>query len=246
MADTGKRRAERVDQPHVARLDTLEGLRPKWQELSRRFPDDRDCLASFLVLEAAEVLEGVKPANLVNVANKRRQCGRNLYALWKTHGPALLRGSGLEARELVDRGNSVLLLLYRSDALRQLLARKSVAIILRKAGYREPADLENTLAELRSRLTGEGFPHEIGVFLGYPLKDVIGFMGWAQLPFTCQGPWKIFGDPGASLRLAELHRHSRCKVSLRLSASDCPRECLQLKSVGSGVGLLSGDSFYCH
>lgn len=50
--------------------------RPMWQELSRRFPHDRDCLASYLALETAEVLEGVKPANLVNVVNKRRSCGR--------------------------------------------------------------------------------------------------------------------------------------------------------------------------
>ncbi|WP_255396957.1 DUF3793 family protein [Geobacter sp. DSM 9736] len=58
-----------------------------------------------------------------------------------------------------------------------------------------PTNLEKTLSDLKSHLTGKSFPHEIGIFLGYSLKDVIGFMGWAPLPFTCQGPWKIFGDP---------------------------------------------------
>ncbi|WP_255396966.1 DUF3793 family protein [Geobacter sp. DSM 9736] len=86
-------------------------------------------------MEAAEVLEGAKPANLVNVVSRRRPCGRNLYELWKKHGSNILQQSGLEVGELVDRGDSVLLFLYRSDALRSLLALKSVGTILLKAGY---------------------------------------------------------------------------------------------------------------
>ena len=37
-------------------------------------------------------------------------------------------------------------------------------------------------------------------------------MGWAPLPFTCQGPWKIYGDPTVSLGLAEAFRQSRCRM----------------------------------
>src|SRR6266567_1348053 len=91
--------------------------RPGWQEFSGRYPHDRDCLASFLVLELAEVLQGAKPANLVCLANKRRSCGRNLYLLWKEHGAALLEQSGIKVRVLADRGSSVLLLLYSPQAL---------------------------------------------------------------------------------------------------------------------------------
>ncbi len=202
--------------------------RPMWQELSRRFPDDRDCLACYLALETAEVLEGVKPANLVNVVNKRRSCGRNIYALWKNQGSALLQHSGLEAIEFVDRGDSVLLFLYRRSELTALLARKSVAIILRKAGYTEPSSLDKTLAQLQARFSKGHFPHEIGVFLGYPLKDVIGVMGWAQLPFSSQGPWKIFGDPRESLSLAEIHRQCRSHKARQLNCCDDPLNCLKI------------------
>ena len=202
--------------------------RPMWLELSRRFPDDRDCLACYLALESAEVLEGVKPANLVNIVNKRRSCGRNLYMLWKNQGSALLQHSGLEAIEFVDRGVSVLLFLYRRSELAALLARKSVAIILRKAGYTEPDNLEKTLVQLQARFNKGNFPHEIGVFLGYPLKDVIGFMGWAQLPFSSQGPWKIFGDPRESLSLAETHRQCRSHKARQLNYCDDPLNCLKI------------------
>lgn len=205
----------------------LPGKRPGWQDFSGRYPLDRDCLASFLALELAEVLQGEKPANLVCLANKRRSCGRNLYLLWKEHGQALLEESGLKVRVLADRGSSLLLLLFCPLALGSLLEQKSVRVILGKAGYNQPCDQEKVLSELESRMTGEGFPHEIGVFLGYPLKDVVGFMGWARLSFTCQGPWKIFGDPAPSLRLAETHRECRCRISRQLASGRSPHECLR-------------------
>ena len=219
-------------------------MRPGWQDLSVRFPDDRDCLASFLALELAEVLRGAKPANLVCLANKRRACGRNLYLLWKEHGAELLEESGLRGKLLVDRGNSLLLLLYSQQALGSLLRQKATQVILSKTGYPDPSDLEGALCELKMRVAGEGFPHEIGVFLGYPLKDVVGFLGWAPLSFTCQGPWKIFGNPAPSLRLAELHRECRCQMSQQLASGCNPHDCLKGRLANSATDTPAARTFF--
>jgi hypothetical protein len=212
--------------------------RPIWHDLAERFADEQECLAAFLALEAAEVLDGEKPANLINLANRRRACGRNLYRMWQRHGATLLRQGGLAVRELADRGDSLLLLLYRPQTIAALLARPNVAGFLRKAGYTNPADPQTSLTELQARIPAAGFPHEIGVFLGYPLKDVAGFMGWAPLPFTCQGPWKIYGDPTGSLGLAEDFRQSRCRMARRLARCATPIDCLQV------VGSSAGDVFF--
>jgi hypothetical protein len=244
MASSGRSVSGHSFQAAVSDLRALPGGRPGWQEISRRFPEDRDCLASFLVLEVAEVLQGVKPANLVSVANKRRPCGRNLYLLWKEHGAALLAGSGLAVRVLADRGSALLLLLYRPEALSELLAQKSVSVILGKSGYAAPADPEAVLLELERRVGGEGFPHEIGVFLGYPLKDVVGFMGWARLSFTCQGPWKIFGDPSLSLSLAKTHRECRCRMSQQLASGCNPLDCLKGNAERRFAGAAGAGSFF--
>ncbi|GAW67095.1 hypothetical protein GPEL0_01r2748 [Geoanaerobacter pelophilus] len=234
MAAIGNRENHPLDRIEAAvPAVAARGARPGWQDFSRLYTEDRDCLASFLALELAEVLRGAKPANLVCLANKRRSCGRNLYLLWKEHGSALIEASGLKVRVLADRGTSVLLLLYSRDALGSLLAQKSVRVILRKAGYAEPDRFEAVLSELEQRVEGEGFPHEIGVFLGYPLKDVVGFMGWAPISFTCQGPWKIFGNPAPSLELAENHRKCRCEMSLQLASGCNPLDCLK-KNNGCG------------
>lgn len=212
--------------PLARRRDPASSPVPLWLSVAHRFPAGRDCLASFLAFEAAEVLAGAKPANLVNVANRRGPCGRNLYALWKEHGRTLLDGSGLEAAVLRDRGDSLLVMLHFPEALAELLESPRARRFLRRAGYPDYRDWRGALAELERRLDGDGFPHEIGLFLGYPLKDVAGFLGWAPLSFACQGPWKIYGDPRPSLELAHRHRECRGRMVRRLAFVRDPRACL--------------------
>lgn len=198
-----------------------------WHLLARRFPDERACLASFLALEGAEVIAGVKPGNLVNVANRERPCGRNPYELWHSHSVTLLTGTELQARVLLDRGSSLLLYLYRSDLLQKVLNRPPVATILGNCGYRNPLNIAASLDRLQTSVARGAFPHEIGIFLGYPLKDVLAFMGCIDLPFACQGPWKIYGKPEQSLELADRFRQCRCHMSGRLQSCADPETCLQ-------------------
>ena len=50
-----------------------------------------------------------------------------------------------------------------------------------------------TVERLRIRLAQrEDFPHEIGLFLGYPLGDVIGFIKNAGQNCKCVGCWKVY------------------------------------------------------
>ena len=65
------------------------------------------------------------------------------------------------------------------------------------------------------------FPHEIGVFLGYPLSDVVGFIENSGRNFTCCGCWKAYGDPQAAQRhFAQLRKCTA--VYLRLFHSGTP------------------------
>lgn len=42
----------------------------------------------------------------------------------------------------------------------------------------------------QKRLNTKNFPHEIGIFLGYPLDDVIGFI--EHKPYYLVGDWKVY------------------------------------------------------
>ena len=45
----------------------------------------------------------------------------------------------------------------------------------------------------RLRQSGE-FPHEIGLFLGYPPEDVQGFITQGPDCCKCSGCWKVYGN----------------------------------------------------
>jgi hypothetical protein len=202
-------------------------IQPHWHTVARRFPEARDCLTSFLAYETAEILAGAKPANLINLIDRPHHCGRNFYRLWQECGKEILTQSGLVGRVLVDRGDSLLLLVYEPQLLTALLAKPAVAAMLQRAGYAGSEGIAPVLEQLGERCRGgEGFPHEIGIFLGYPLKDVAAFLGWVALPFTVQGPWKIYGEPEKSLDLAACHR--RCREHMLRELAHCcrPEECL--------------------
>lgn len=222
---------------HAARSTNLQPVQTfpipagHWNEVSDLFEDVLSCFAAYLAMEGAEVIEGAKPGNLINLVNRERSCGLNPYRLWKVQGTRLLAGTGLQARVLADRGNSMLLLLYRADLLRLTLRRRATAITLKRQGYARLDDLCQVLDQLGSRILPGAFPHEIGIFLGYPLKDVLAFMGQIPLEFSCQGPWKIFGNPASSLELVSRYRQCQLKMADRLRSTDTPALCLQARQI---------------
>lgn len=80
---------------------------------------------------------------------------------------------------------------------------------LRGRGYRYSTQGE-ALKELKRRMEGEGeFPHEIGLFLGYPLCDVRGFIEDARggVCLGC-GYWKVYGEVEEREKLFK--RYERC------------------------------------
>ena len=83
--------------------------------------------------------------------------------------------------------------------LAEQLADRRAFALLRQAGYPvladRPLNLVALLSHLKKRLSqSEGFPHEIGLFLGYPLEDVIGFCRHKGEGCKLCGYWKVYGD----------------------------------------------------
>ncbi len=103
--------------------------------------------------------------------------------------------------------NSYLLYLYRAGALERELAQPEVRKFLRSLGYDVSAGYDGLLRQLGLRLRGcQDFPHEIGVFLGYPLEDVRGFIANQGRNYTSCGCWKSYGDPAEANRRFSSYR----------------------------------------
>lgn len=65
---------------------------------------------------------------------------------------------------------------------------------LKFIGYPREYNLEGYINELVNRLHSDQFPHEIGIFLGYPIKDVLGFMGYGKQELSCIYGWRVYGN----------------------------------------------------
>src|SRR5512133_47443 len=197
-------------------------------QISSRCPDPLECMASHLLLECSEVLAGIKPANLISLVNRPRSCGRNLYQLWDTyHGELTDRLAKICFKVLKTSDRARLLFCYNPEHLDHHLPHSGIRAILAKTGYDTSQGSTALVSELCNRIKkSDVFPHEIGLFIGYPAKDVAAFMGMINLPFTCQGPWKIYGEPGQSLYLADSFRRSRQDMGRQLARCVSPFDCL--------------------
>ena len=140
---------------------------------------------------------------------------------------ASLKPAGLFRYETRDCADRYLVYVYRESRLTAVLADEKVQSFLRQEGYRLPEageapDVGNMLTQLSRKLCCSAeFPHEIGVFLGYPLGDVVGFIENRGKNFTCCGCWKSYGDPDAAQK--HFDQLSKCTaVYLRLFHSGTP------------------------
>lgn len=108
---------------------------------------------------------------------------------------------GLRALPLRIHEKKALIYLYRPSKLENDLSQPSAAEILRSMGYPENGQLSSLVRKFR---TEEEFPHEVGLFLGYPPEDVQGFLD--NRPCKCVGCWKVYGDVDSARKKFSLYK----------------------------------------
>ena len=144
----------------------------------------------------APTLAGLKPASLFRYQPGAGQSGSAMAAAW--HAALCDRGVAVRVLKNCPRTGAVLVYVYRPAQMDTLLKNCDVLHFLQSEGYR-PGTADALLTQLSQRLCCEGdFPHEVGIFLGYPLADVVGFIQNHGQNFTVCGHWKVYTDPAAA------------------------------------------------
>ena len=164
-----------------------------------------------LVTHCAPTLASLKTGNLFTVLHMPEE----LLCRQVDHWNFQLKEKGVCLTILRRGRKGALLYVFRPRRLAADLARPCVAAFLRQYGYRD-LTAQGAVERLRQRLgEGETFPHEIGLFLGYPLEDVEGFLENRGKNCKCTGCWKVYGDEQAARR--QFSRYEKCRaVYLRL------------------------------
>ncbi len=158
-----------------------------------------------IVQQCSPTLAGLKTGSLFTCPFRTEEELRaDIAALNRRLAP-----KGVNVRILRIRKRA-LLYLYRPSRLRRDFATAEVAMLLRQYGYTVD-DADACIAQLCSRLAGEAsFPHEIGLFLGYPAEDVRGFIENRRDGCKCVGTWKVYGDEAAARkRFAQFEKCTR-------------------------------------
>ena len=157
------------------------------QETRQQFSDE---LEKRLVEQCSATLASLKSASLfrANVPNSP------FLAEWIAKWNDRLYEKGVSLCVLWSDENASLVYVCRRSHLQSDLNAPGVTRFLRAYGY-EDTDAAAAVEHLRARFAECcGFPHEIGVFLGYPLGDVIGFIDNGGKNAKCTGCWKVYCD----------------------------------------------------
>lgn len=154
-----------------------------------------------LVRNCAPTLAGLKTGNLFNCPYNDTE---EIKKAARKYNKILVK-KGLRLLPLSMRENRALIYVYRPSSLSKDLRHNTARRLLKEHGYTVDTHIscapERCIIQLMKRLGSEDFPHEIGLFLGYPPEDVCGFIENKAEDCKCVGCWKVYGDEAAAQKL---------------------------------------------
>lgn len=164
------------------------------------------CFEQYLIDNCSPTLASLKTANLFNY--RYSSTDELNKAVWRWNKELSVKG--ISVTVLRRRENTALVYVYRTEKLAKDFSRPGVARFMKRHGY-ENTDIGYCIEVLREKLmNSEDFPHEIGIFLGYPLGDVIGFIDNAGKNSRCTGCWKVYCNECEAMRT--FARFDKCRA----------------------------------
>ncbi len=172
-----------------------------------------------LVQHCSPTIIGLKTGNLFSC---RFDSNEQKYRTLRNLNQSLSK-KGLRIIPLRQHKGNTLLYLYRPSRLKKDLQNDMADKLLKNYGY-SCGNVNLCVAQLIRRLRdSEDFPHEIGLFLGYPPEDVCGFIENKAQCCKCVGCWKVYGNPEKAQATFEKYRHCT-ELCCSLVAKGCSVE----------------------
>lgn len=162
-----------------------------------------------LIQFCAPTLLGLKAASLISVSRGEMpdlfaqiaRCNRTLGAC------------GLRFSVLCECNRRNLVYVYRPALLEKRLADVECRALLARWDYPVEEGIGQMLLHLRGRIARcSDFPHEIGLFLDYPIPDVAAFIENAGADCKLCGYWKVYCDVESAK--ACFARYDACRAHL--------------------------------
>jgi len=149
-----------------------------------------DYLLYKICFHCAPTLKKKKPASLMCFKNSK---SAQMRELWHKHKNEIARILGCDFYELKVCHQGINVLFYQREFLNRVLTCPKTMSYIKQHGYSEGLTLEKKLSVLKDHYR-EGCPHEIGIFLGYPLSDVVAFNSPNKDKSIGCGYWRVYSD----------------------------------------------------
>lgn len=170
-------------------------------------------MENIIAYYCAPALAGIKSANIVSCHKSQIE---------DIEGKITQLNAQLNKRDIFfiilwECKKSALVMVYRRAVLEKTLCEKRIYAFLRTFGYPETVTAKGYIEFLKSRMTNQEFPHEIGAFLGYPLHDIQGFLYHKNQGCLLCGEWKVYKDAERAQKLFDRFAACRNAVAKRVA-----------------------------
>ena len=128
----------------------------------------------------------------------------------------IFEGTKIEMKKLYSINRHSVYIVYKRNMLESYVRRPENMDILLENDYID-TDFDTMLDVLSARCRKwtrnyNDYPHEIGIFLGYPTKDVKGFIKNKGHNFIEMGYWKVYSDVNRARQLFNAYDEAEDKV----------------------------------
>ena len=155
-----------------------------------------------IIKHCAPTLAGMKTGNMFICSYSDMNEMHSSVRYWNR----LLTKKGVRILPLQFNNNRAMIYIYRPSRLSHDLQDKSAFRLLSERGYSMETP-ERCIVQLIRRISEcKEFPHEIGLFLGYPPEDVCGFIEGNKQCCKFSGCLKVYGDAEKARKTFEKYK----------------------------------------
>jgi hypothetical protein len=172
--------------------------------------------------QCGPLLNGVKISNLLNISTRDNHYIEELF-----------KGSDISYEKVYADERRSSYILYKKKDLLSYLNKEESRKLLKSLSYNSE-DLSEIFRVFSKRYSDymkkEGeFPHEMGIFLGYPIKDVIDFINNKGRNCLFTGYWKVYNNLNTALMIFETYNRARDEVLRMISDGRSIRNIIEAK-----------------
>lgn len=155
---------------------------------------DLENIETQLALQCAPLITGLKVSNLLIIPKGNEEVVKRI-----------LNRTGISFYRLIQTRTKTTFLLFRRNELEEFLSEENVKNVFIRAGYKSlqiGKILRTFSLRYEAYMQGDkSFPHEMGLLLGYPVEDVVGFVENNGKNFLYSGYWKVYENQKAKVKL---------------------------------------------